>query len=218
MPTRRAESEDSDREYASKEYWESRYKRKLDPSDGEQADRKRPAGEPSSEETDEWFFNYANVEFLLHAYCLNRRSKEEVSLLDVGCGNSPFLIDMRKDGWSGRAAACDFSLMALKAFEQKCQDAKVPTAWKDSTRPAKQLIKLVECDCRRLLDYFPRPVDIIIDKGTMDAMYVCAHAHTDNQCPNVVFDKSCTGFFIGCRKRTRTDDSKVCANISLRYA
>ena len=88
---------------------------------------------------------------------------------------------------AGQLHACDFSKMALVAFEAKSKAAGVPCLWtepvagerKDGSQAAQQpapaaapgSIALTECDCRQLGRHFPPThFDLIIDKGTMDAM------------------------------------------------
>lgn len=90
---------EGDRDYASKEYWERRYR-----------------GEGGADVADEWYYTFADLLPVLERVI---RHKESASIIEVGCGDQPLLPSLRRSGWQGRLLCVDFSSECIKILEQK---------------------------------------------------------------------------------------------------
>ena len=118
--------------YASQQYWRQRY-----------------AGCAPETDTFEWFLDWESLAPLLDG-CLKKRH----DVLDVGCGASTLLMDMRAAGYGGRLVGVDYVREALDVVRAAAAAARVD---------------LVVGDCRDL-DFCDGEFDAVVDKGTVDAM------------------------------------------------
>ncbi|KAJ1452782.1 S-adenosyl-L-methionine-dependent methyltransferase [Pelagophyceae sp. CCMP2097] len=100
----------------------------------------------------EWFLSYESLQPLLAGPANKRKSK---AVLDLGCGNSKLLVDMRADGFEGRLVAVDFVESALETQRKLGAEEKG--------------IELLRTDVRST-PFADESFDLIVDKGTVDAM------------------------------------------------
>ncbi|RUS15305.1 S-adenosyl-L-methionine-dependent methyltransferase [Endogone sp. FLAS-F59071] len=98
----------------------------------------------------DWFKKYADLKPLLNEYIPNK----SVRVLMLGCGNSTLSEDMYDDGYKN-ITNIDFSTVVIENMRTRCVD-----------RPEMQW---VEMDIRDL-KFDDNSFDIVIDKGTMDAL------------------------------------------------
>ena len=126
--------------YAESDYWRARY----------------AACKPG--DTFEWFLSYLDLEPLLQPWL-----RSSASVLDIGCGASQLLADMRAAGHRGRLVGVD---VASEAF----------AVVRDTAAAAD--IELVVADARALpRAAFPdASFDAVIDKGTVDALITGEYA------------------------------------------
>ncbi len=127
----------SDRPYGSKEYWDKRYR---------ECEAQRAA-----DETTEWLLSYADIQGILAAAMpLGRDSR----VLDVGCGNSKLLPDLRDNGHRGDLVGIDISGISV---------ARSVCAGKD--------IQVEEVDATTAYTVFGADAfEVVLDKSTIDAM------------------------------------------------
>ena len=119
--------------YATQDYWRQRY-----------------AACASEKDTFEWFLSYESLAPLVEG-CVRRRD----SVLDVGCGASTLLADMRDGGHLGRLVGVDYVPEALSVIREAS---------------AARGVELLVADCRRMEAFEDGEFDAVIDKGTVDAM------------------------------------------------
>ena len=104
--------------------------------------------------TDEWIFSFAALKDLLPL-------REARYVVDVGCGVSSLLADIRASGFTGSLTGLDFSLQGIEKARTLFPTQDITYIHGD----AKELTKLVGVDC----------ADIIIDKTAIDSI-LCAGA------------------------------------------
>lgn len=132
------EPEASDEAFGTKRYWDSHYA--------------KYATQQAADDTDEWYLAYTGGldEILSGAMSRGRDS----AVLDIGCGTSRMLRDMRESGHVGELVGCDFSGVELA---RRCN--------------AGLDIAIKEADCRSCAAVLGRDAfDLILDKGTVDAL------------------------------------------------
>ncbi|XP_075999827.1 citrate synthase-lysine N-methyltransferase CSKMT, mitochondrial [Genypterus blacodes] len=115
----------------------------------------------------EWFFGFESVQDLIMPYLsIKSHTDPMIEVLDMGCGtsalgpsifrNSPFLV---------RVTCADISPIAVRMMQEHTQAKAI-----QSHHPSSQ-IEFLELDCTHLHRHFgPRSVDLIVDKGTTDAL------------------------------------------------
>ena len=125
--------------YGSKAYWDARYEK--------ESERELL--------TDEWLLSYRDIEPILSA-ALGRIGGKHSRVLDVGCGNSKLLADMRLAGHTGELVCIDIS--GIAAAEKACFGHNV---------------RVLEVDARTCFEdgtFGENSFDAVIDKSTVDAM------------------------------------------------
>ncbi|KAI9282622.1 S-adenosyl-L-methionine-dependent methyltransferase [Sporodiniella umbellata] len=103
-----------------------------------------------TETTFDWFKTYADLKPLLNEAIPNKQAK----ILMLGCGNSTLGEDMYLDGYKN-ITNIDYSKTVIENMKTRCSD-KPEMTW-------------LEMDIRDL-KFENESFDIVIDKGTMDAL------------------------------------------------
>ena len=119
-------------QYATKRYWDARYAAVV------------------AEDVFEWFLSFEDLRPLL-AFV-----KRRASVLDLGCGTSRLLCDMREAGYGGRLVGVDCSAAALRSVRE---------------RSAAHDVELMEADATTLHSFMDAAFDLVVDKGTGDALF-----------------------------------------------
>ncbi|XP_054914552.1 citrate synthase-lysine N-methyltransferase CSKMT, mitochondrial isoform X2 [Poeciliopsis prolifica] len=115
----------------------------------------------------EWFFGFDAVQDLitplLQTASLSRRP---VQVLDLGCGTSALGPSIYRDSaLPVRVTCADISTVAVQLMREHVQANPV------RPRNASSQIEFLELDCTRLdAHYRPSSLDLIVDKGTTDAL------------------------------------------------
>ncbi|KAF9956097.1 hypothetical protein BGZ72_003034 [Mortierella alpina] len=104
----------------------------------------------SKEESFDWFKTYEDLKPLLNEHITSKDAR----ILMLGCGNSTLSEDMYDDGFHN-IVNIDFSKTVIDNMTEKCKD-RVGMEW-------------IEMDIRDL-KFEDGSFDIVIDKGTMDAL------------------------------------------------
>ncbi|KAF8410622.1 hypothetical protein HHK36_003154 [Tetracentron sinense] len=107
----------------------------------------------SSEEHYEWFKDYSHFRHLIHD-----NVKPNSSVLELGCGNSQLCEELYKDGIT-EITCIDLSAVAV----EKMQKRLLASGYKD--------IKVLEVDMLDL-PFGNECFDVVIEKGTMDVLFV----------------------------------------------
>lgn len=130
--------------YGSQEYWDRRY------------------ANPATA-NHEWYFGYDTLQPLVHELLPSRLS-EQWSALEIGCGDRPLLPDLAADPhFAGCRAICfDYAPTVVRALRHAAREA----ARNDPSLP---VMSYEQADARSLV-YPNDSFDIVIDKGTIDAM------------------------------------------------
>jgi len=121
--------------YAEQDYWEQRYAK----------------GDEVKKEF-EWFLSYEDVHPLLES-TINYEDRTAL-FVDIGCGTSMFLRDLKRAGYQGRCLGLDFSKNAVDTM----------TAREDCAG-----IDFRVCDATQL-DAVAKSITVILDKSLMDTM------------------------------------------------
>ncbi|KAI9306242.1 S-adenosyl-L-methionine-dependent methyltransferase [Cunninghamella echinulata] len=100
--------------------------------------------------TFDWFKTYDELKPLFNEHIKNK----DASILMLGCGNSTLGEDMYKDGYKN-ITNIDYSETVIKNMQERCKD--MPE------------MKWLEMDIRDL-KFDNESFDVVIDKGTMDAL------------------------------------------------
>jgi ubiquinone/menaquinone biosynthesis C-methylase UbiE len=129
--------------YQSKSYWEDRY------AEGKDIENKF-----------EWFLSYGDVEPILKS-CIDYNDKDAI-LVDVGCGTSLFLRDLKESGgYRGPCVGVDYSTHAITAMRERKDCASC---------------KFFVCDATQLTNVFDgETVSVVVDKSLMDTMLHDVH-------------------------------------------
>ena len=117
--------------YATESYWAARY------------------AAVGAGDVFEWFLSFDDLQPLLSF--VKRRS----AVLDLGCGTSRLLCDMREAGYAGRLVGVDCAAAALRSVKERSEACRV---------------ELVEADATTLAPFADATFDVVVDKGTVDAL------------------------------------------------
>ena len=117
--------------YATQRYWAARY------------------AAVGAGDVFEWFLSFEDLRPLLRF--VRRRS----AVLDLGCGTSRLLCDMREAGYAGRLVGVDCAAAALRSVKERSEACHV---------------ELVEADATTLAPFADATFDVVVDKGTVDAL------------------------------------------------
>ena len=117
--------------YATRRYWAARY------------------AAVGAGDVFEWFLSFDDLRPLLGF--VKRRS----AVLDLGCGTSRLLCDMREAGYAGRLVGVDCAAAALRSVKERSESCHV---------------ELVEADATTLAPFADATFDVVVDKGTVDAL------------------------------------------------
>ncbi|KAL7929975.1 S-adenosyl-L-methionine-dependent methyltransferase [Trichoderma chlorosporum] len=118
-------------------------------------------------------------------------AKEDAALLDLGCGNGELLFALRDDGWEGRMLGVDYSAQSVALARQigETRDAEEQGEQEEEGGEAAKTASvsflewdllagpLAADDASSPLSFAPsqeRLFDIILDKGTFDAISLSA--------------------------------------------
>jgi len=99
----------------------------------------------------DWFKSYADLAELLHTLIPSKSSR----ILMLGCGNSTLSEDMWDDGYRN-IVNIDYSAVVIEQMRKRHGQARPEMEWH-------------EMDIRNL-SFQAESFDVVIDKGTMDAM------------------------------------------------
>jgi SAM-dependent methyltransferase len=130
--------------YGSRDYWDQRY-----------------ANPETSNH--EWYFGYDTLQPLVHEL-LPARPSDQWSALEVGCGDRPILPDLVADPHFAncRAICFDYAPTVVRALRHAAREAA-------RSNPALPVVSYEQADARSL-SYSNESFDIVLDKGTIDAM------------------------------------------------
>ncbi|KAJ8604706.1 hypothetical protein CTAYLR_006540 [Chrysophaeum taylorii] len=124
----------------------------------------------------EWFVSFASIRPLLGFV---RRGS---AVLDMGCGTSLFLADLRRDGHRGRLVGVDIVEKAVRALRRETRGLEIE----------------VYCDDVRALRFGASTFDVVVDKGTIDAMICGGAAAVQAACAEVSRVLRVGGRFVVC--------------------
>jgi len=141
-PRREPSSDDDHSTFGGKRYWDRRY---------------------TDQTSFEWYCTYKDMRFFIYrALNLSKDSldqpspaKRSTSILVAGCGNSMLSVDMIRDGFTS-LESFDISDVVIDAMK-----AEYP-AYAD---------KFHVMDMRNLSSYSNSSFDLVVDKGTLDALF-----------------------------------------------
>lgn len=115
----------------------------------------------------EWFFGFDSVrDFILPLLHPQPNSATLQRVLDLGCGTSALGPGIYKHAhWPVDVTCADISPVAVQLLQEQAKTKPIQPG-----NPSSRLAFL-ELDCRRLLAKFgEQSLDLIVDKGTMDAL------------------------------------------------
>ena len=127
------------KEYAKREYWDERY---------------------NSEEHFEWLQSFSTLKstYLPHLsttlLSLNK-SKSEIKILHIGCGNSTLSVSLYEEGFEN-ITNVDYSEVVIHNMREKYEKTHPNMTW-------------ITMDCRQM-QFDDNEFDVVIDKATLDAI------------------------------------------------
>jgi len=135
---------DTEPAYGSRDYWDQRY-----------------ANPETSNH--EWYFGYDTLQPLVHEL-LPTLLSDQWSALEIGCGDRPLLPDLVADPHFAkcRAICFDYAPTVVRALRHAAREAA-------RKNPALPVVSYEQADARSL-SYSNDSFDIVLDKGTIDAM------------------------------------------------
>ena len=146
--------EEAERRYGSLDYWKQRYDAERERRGG---GRKRRRDDEDA--TNEWLLSYSELRPLVRRALSGAGS--EARVLDLGCGTSRFLADLRADGHRGELVGID--LAGLELAEARGLGTAVDV----------KLIEADVCNCAEVLGSAGAGgpgFDLVVDKSTTDAL------------------------------------------------
>ncbi|RVE60186.1 hypothetical protein OJAV_G00178390 [Oryzias javanicus] len=115
----------------------------------------------------EWFFGFDSVrDFIMPLLQSSARPDSPVRVLDMGCGTSALGPSIyRSSPFSVHVTCADISAVAVRLMQEKTALKAV-----QPNNPS-SLLRFEELDCTQLdRRYGPNSLDVIVDKGTTDAL------------------------------------------------
>ncbi|XP_077444156.1 citrate synthase-lysine N-methyltransferase CSKMT, mitochondrial [Stigmatopora argus] len=115
----------------------------------------------------EWFFGFEAVQNIIMPLLKTRPGPQDpLKVLDIGCGTSALGPSVYKSCLVPVRVICgDISPVAVRIMKQQFGSGAVTPGDRSSR------LEFVELDCTQLDKHFdPGSVDLIVDKGTMDAL------------------------------------------------
>ncbi|KAM0259406.1 hypothetical protein ACHAQJ_003300 [Trichoderma viride] len=117
-------------------------------------------------------------------------SQAEASFLDLGCGNGSLLFALRDEGWEGSMLGVDYSAQSV-ALAKQIGDAREAEAEEEEEKAAASPVNFLEwnllsgpittSDPLSPLSYTSHLFDIILDKGTFDAISLSSPEPSEQQ-------------------------------------
>lgn len=127
-------------EYGKKEYWEERYIK-------------------HALESFEWFVSYNDIDVLIEKYI---KKKKDIKIVDLGCGNSKFLFDFTNEVTKSKktveAIGVDNSKEVVRIMNKRMKDLN------------NKHVTYRVLDLSEKFDFGLKPIDLFIDKSTMDSI------------------------------------------------
>ena len=117
--------------------------------------------------TCDWLCTFAEIRSLLPAHLFSEVSRDK-TVVDVGCGTSHFLSDLRRAGCEGRLIGVDFSKTAIDICRREFRKRRIEYACADV------------CELRNVLPE-PNTADLVLDKGTLNALRCEQDVRTRNR-------------------------------------
>lgn len=117
----------------------------------------------------EWYFDYTTLKPLLHILFPKPFTRDS-SCLEIGCGDRPLLAALMTDPHflEGTATGCDFAPSVVRSLRKEEREKReLPR------------IKYEEQDARDMT-YVSNSIDLVLDKGTIDAMICDPECGEDN--------------------------------------
>ncbi|CAL1590564.1 unnamed protein product [Knipowitschia caucasica] len=115
----------------------------------------------------EWFFGFDSIRhIILPLLPPKSRPDRPFQVLDLGCGTSALGPSIYKHSPITVHVTCaDISPVAVKLMQEHVTSEEIETS------DAASQISFVEMDCTQLLNHYgPESIDLIVDKGTTDAL------------------------------------------------
>jgi SAM-dependent methyltransferase len=147
---KRTTTKKSERDYDQQNYWNNRYKAKLN---GKQVD-------DDDDHTDEWYFSYSDISDILKSYI--KQYHRHSPVLDIGCGLSKIFDELSKDNFTGPFVGIDYSSIVI----EQCKRIQTKSQHYLTIDMMHKLKPQLPFDSYAL----------IIDKGTTDGI-LCNRAH-----------------------------------------
>ncbi|PNP40622.1 hypothetical protein TGAMA5MH_07620 [Trichoderma gamsii] len=184
----------------TKEYWDSLYTTELT----------NHAANPSDTGTN--WFDDSDAEARIVAFLESlaeddqdvlpeRLSQQEASFLDLGCGNGSLLFALRDEGWGGAMLGVDYSAQSVALAKNIAESRREEEEEEESSTPVNFLewdllngpLTLTASPSENAsspLSHTPSPsrlFDIILDKGTFDAISLSTTSSEQQQHPCEIY-------------------------------
>jgi SAM-dependent methyltransferase len=115
------------------------------------------------------------------------------SFLDIGTGNGHLLFALREDGFSGPMLGVDYSLPSIKLAEQIMSEIQ-KKAEEDDLEGSLAPISFQVFDILAPVSKLDRQFDVVLDKGTFDAISLSSEADSTGRRPNELYRASIIPF------------------------
>uniref|UniRef100_A0A3B4ADH0 Citrate synthase-lysine N-methyltransferase CSKMT, mitochondrial n=2 Tax=Periophthalmus magnuspinnatus TaxID=409849 RepID=A0A3B4ADH0_9GOBI len=116
----------------------------------------------------EWFFGFDAVRHIILTLLLQHKPDPDhvFQILDIGCGTSALGPCIYKHSTTPVQITCaDISPIAVKLMQENIRSKPI------QANNVSSLLRFVEMDCTQVLSHYsPNSIDLIVDKGTTDAL------------------------------------------------
>uniref|UniRef100_A0A8C6S8S1 Citrate synthase-lysine N-methyltransferase CSKMT, mitochondrial n=1 Tax=Neogobius melanostomus TaxID=47308 RepID=A0A8C6S8S1_9GOBI len=115
----------------------------------------------------EWFFGFESIRHVLLPLLPPEPCPHRVfQILDIGCGTSALGPCIYKHSPTAVQVTCaDISPIAVRLMQENISSKPI------HPNSVSSLLRFVEMDCTQLLSHYsPNSIDLIVDKGTTDAL------------------------------------------------
>jgi SAM-dependent methyltransferase len=113
--------------------------------------------------------------------------ENQTSFLDIGTGNGHLLFALREDGFSGPMLGVDYSALSIKLAEQIESERQKKVEEDDDVEGSSAPVRFQVFDILASDSTLDHQFDVVLDKGTFDAISLSSEADATGRMPNELY-------------------------------